>query len=199
MSQSVLGESVGFMAKLGVYDVVLPFLLIFTLVFAFLEKSKILGVEIVKVNDKEYSYTRKNLNGVLAFTIGFFVIASAQLVRIISEIVANTMIIVVMGVCFMLAVGMTHSGKDEFKLEKGWKTGFFIVAGIGIILITLNALGWLSAIYTFLVNNWQSAHIATALMILVFAGFMIWVTGGFSKNPGEEVDAKKKDAKKEGS
>ena len=181
MSQSVLGGSIAFMAKLGVYDVVLPFLLIFTLVFAFLEKSKVLGVEIVHYNGKDYTYTRKNLNSVVAFTIGFFVIASAQLVRIISEIVANTMIIVVMGVSFMLAVGITHTGQEEFKLEKGWKTGFFIISAIGILLITLNALGWLAAVYDFLVKNWQNAHIATTLMILVFVGFMAWVTGGFDK------------------
>lgn len=190
MSQSVLGGSIAFMAKIGVYDVVLPFLLIFTLVFAFLEKSKILGLEVVRHNGKEYTYTRKNLNSIVAFTIGFFVIASAQLVRIISEIVANTMIIVVMGVSFMLAVGITHTGQKEFELEKGWKTGFFVVAAIGILLITLNALGWLAAVYDFLVRNWQSAHIATILMILVFVGFMVWVTGGFDKKSESKGEKK---------
>lgn len=189
MVESALGGSIVFLAKLGVYDVVLPFILIFTLVFAFLEKSKILGVEVVKHKDKEYTYTRKNLNSMVAFTIGFFVIASAQLVRIISEIIANTMIIVVMGVSFLLAVGITHTGKEEFILPEPWKKIFFWVSGLGVLFITLNALGWLAAIYDFIINNWQNAHVATALMVLVFVGFMVWVTSGGKKKPDKDDKA----------
>ena len=37
--------AIAFMDKLGVYDVVLPFLLVFTLIYAFLEKTKVFGVE----------------------------------------------------------------------------------------------------------------------------------------------------------
>ena len=66
MAQTVLGGTIDFLGRLGVYDVLLPFLLVFTLVFAFLEKTKVLGVEIVK--DKagnEHTYTRKNLNAII--------------------------------------------------------------------------------------------------------------------------------------
>jgi uncharacterized membrane protein YdcZ (DUF606 family) len=116
------------------------------------------------------------LNSIVAFTVAFFVIASSQLVRIVSEIIANTMILVVTGVCFMLAIGVTHTGQDEFKLEGGWLKSFYWFGGLGVLFIFLNALGWLNAIYDFLVRNWNSAHVATILMILVFVGFMVWVT-----------------------
>src|SRR3989339_539361 len=42
---SVFGESIQFLAKLGIYDVVLPFLLVFTIVFSLMEKTKVLGTE----------------------------------------------------------------------------------------------------------------------------------------------------------
>ena len=45
MSMSVFGEAIQFLAKLGIYDVVLPFLLVFTIVFAIMEKTKLLGTE----------------------------------------------------------------------------------------------------------------------------------------------------------
>ena len=38
----------GFFAKIGVYDVLLPFLLVFTIVYAILDKSMILGTDKVK-------------------------------------------------------------------------------------------------------------------------------------------------------
>ena len=48
---SVFGDSINFLVKLGVYDIILPFLLVFVLVFALLEKTKILGTD--KVKNKE--------------------------------------------------------------------------------------------------------------------------------------------------
>ena len=61
-----------FLEKLGVYDVVLPFLLVFTIIFAILEKTRILGVEKVGGQD----LTKKNLNSIVAFVVAFLVIAS---------------------------------------------------------------------------------------------------------------------------
>ncbi len=168
------------MAKIGVYDVVLPFILVFTLFFAFLEKSKILGIEVVKDSTgTEHRFTRKNLNAIIAFSAAFLVIASAQLVRIISEVIANTVIIIVAGLSFILAVGVTHTGDNEFDLDsmgKGWKMGFWIISALSILLILFNALGWLNAIYLFLLRSWDTAAVASLLMILVFVGFMVWVT-----------------------
>ena len=42
-------EAILFLDKLGVYDVVLPFLLVFTTLYAILEKSKIFGTEILRL------------------------------------------------------------------------------------------------------------------------------------------------------
>jgi uncharacterized membrane protein len=189
MANSVLGEVLVFLARIGIYDVVLPFLLVFTLLFAFLEKTKVLGVEIIKdKNGDEHYYTRKNLNSMIAFVSAFFVIASSQLVRILSEVIANTMILIVTGVCFMLAIGVSHTGTGEFDLgvfgrNSAWKKGFWAVNAIGIILILLNALGWLDAIYDFLLRNWSNGAVATIIMILVFVGFMAWVTSGGKPSP----------------
>ena len=72
---SVFRESIEFLAKLGVYDVVLPFLLVFTIVFAILDKTKMLGVEKGK-DDREY--TKKNLNAMIAFVMGFFVVVDVM-------------------------------------------------------------------------------------------------------------------------
>ena len=45
---SPFSTGIQFLDRLGVYEVLLPFLLIFTLVFAILEKTRLLGVENVE-------------------------------------------------------------------------------------------------------------------------------------------------------
>lgn len=180
MADTVLGGAIEFMAQLGVYDIILPFLLVFALMFATLEKTKVLGVETIvsPKTGKEHTYTRKNLNSIVAFTTAFFVIASAQLVRIISEVIANTMILLVTGLCFMLTVGLSHSGTGEFSLSKhkGWEIGFWVVNAVGILLIFLNAIGWLDKIYQFFLRGIRSPQTVTIIMILLFVGIMWWIT-----------------------
>ena len=192
MATTVLGGTIEFMAHLGVYDVILPFLLVFSLMFAMLEKTKLLGVEvIVDKSGNEHRYTRKNLNSMIAFTTAFFVIASAQLVRIISEVIANTMILLVAGLSFMLAIGLSHTGEGEFnlsKLGKGWEVGFWIANLIGILLILFNALGWLDTIYQFFKMGAQNQYVWTVILILLFVALMVWITG--SPKPLKESDKK---------
>ena len=178
MAGTVLGGTIGFLATLGVYDVVLPFLLVFTLMFAFLEKTKVLGVEIIKSGKDEVAYSRKNLNAIIAFTSAFFVIASSELVRLLSEVIANTMILVVTGTMFMLALGISHDSSEgkEFQLQGNYKKYFLAANAVGILLILLNALGWLQIAYSWLVSNWSSSYGMTILMVGVFVGFMAWIT-----------------------
>src|SRR3989338_8683840 len=81
-----------FLDKIGVYDVILPFLLVFTIVFAILEKTKILGSE--KIDGKEHP--KKNINAMVAFVIAFLVIASTQLVAVINQVMANVILLLIL-------------------------------------------------------------------------------------------------------
>ena len=87
-----------FLGDLGVYDIILPFLLVFTIVFAILEKTKILGVE--KIDGREL--TKKNLNSMVAFIMSFLVIASTQLVSVINEVMANVVLLLILAICFLM-------------------------------------------------------------------------------------------------
>ena len=58
VEESIFRGVIDFLAKIGVYDIILPFLLVFTIMFAILEKTKVLGVENVGGNET----TKKNLN-----------------------------------------------------------------------------------------------------------------------------------------
>jgi hypothetical protein len=181
-TQSTFRGTIGFFEKLGVYDVVLPFLLVFTLVYAILEKTKIYGTD--KFDGKEIS--RKNLNGMTAFVAAFFVIASTRLVAIVNEVLANTVLLLLLSICFLLLAGSFHSGKDEFFLQKGWRTFFMIIMFVGIVLIFLNALGWLQVIYENLFFKFDSVTVSSLVLVIVIVLFMLYVTGAFEKKKEEK-------------
>ncbi len=171
--ESVFRGTLGFFNDIGIYDVVLPFLLSFTLTFAILEKTKIYGLE---KNDKGNMVTRKNLNSMTSFVVAFFVVGSAQVVKVMNETLSYIILLLLLSIGFMLLVGSFHSGDKEFYLKGPWKTVFMVIMFIGIILIFLYSLGWLDNIYNFLKNNWNTNVVSGIILVALIVGFMFYVT-----------------------
>ena len=171
---------VQFLQDLGVYDVILPFLLIFTLVFAILEKTKILGTE--EIGGK--AYTKKNLNAIVSFSISFLVIASAQLVAVINKVMANVVLLLILAICFLLLVGVFF-GDKQFTLENypRWTKFFMIFMFLGIVVIFLHAFDWLKYIL-FIFASFQAEWAATIIFLIVIIGFIAWITK--SEKPAAE-------------
>ncbi|MFH1174066.1 MAG: hypothetical protein V1725_02980 [archaeon] len=181
MEGSVFRNALDFFVQLGIYDVVLPFLLVFTLVFAFLEKSRVYGTE--QIGDKEYS--RKNLNAMTAFVLAFLVVASSQLVAVINKALAHGVLLLILIFAFMLLAGSFHKQtKEGFFLEKNsvYYKLFMGIMFVGIILIFLNALGWLELMYNYLISNWSSTAVASIVLVIVMVGVMFYVV----KEPAKE-------------
>ena len=182
---SVFRDSLAFFDQVGLFDVVLPFLLVFTLVFGVLEKSRILGTE--KIGEKTHS--RKNLNAMVAFTTGFFVVASAQLVAIINVLVARVALILVILVMFMLLVASMHKqqGDDGFALTNSYKNALTGVVLAAIVLIFMDGAGWLGPLWTYVIGNWNSEIVGTAALFLIIVGFMVYVTKDRKPAAGKEA------------
>src|SRR3989338_2395692 len=140
-NQSSFRAIIEFMAEIGVYDVILPFLLVFTIIFAILEKTKILGVE--KVGTVET--TKKNINSIVAFVIAFLVIASVQLVTVINRVMADVVLLLILAICFLMLVGSLYkTGELDFTdKHKSWTKVLVTIMFIGVVVIFLNALDWL--------------------------------------------------------
>ena len=183
---SVFGDSILFLNKIGIYDVVLPFLLVFTIVFAILEKTKILGTEKGKDNAE---YTKKNLNSMVAFVMAFFVIASSQLVAVINKTMSQVFILLLLIICFLMLAGSFHAQtKEGFFLDKGfYKNTFMVIVFVSIVLIFLNALGWLQVVYDFLKDKWNTDYVAAIILMAVIVGFMFWIM----QDPKDKTEAKK--------
>ncbi len=163
-----------FFAGLGVFDVVLPFLLIFTVVFALLERTKVFGTE--KVDGHEY--TKKNLNSAAAFVISFLVVASSELVEVITKVSSQFVVILFLIVLFLLLVGSFFKEEPHaFFLEKGgWRTAFMIIVFVGLVFIFLDALGLTDQVFSFLRGTASGEVVGSALLLILIVIFVVFIT-----------------------
>ncbi|MBR9693218.1 hypothetical protein GOV07_04815 [Candidatus Woesearchaeota archaeon] len=185
---SVFQGVIVFFRDVGMYDVILPFLLVFTLIYALLEKTKILGVE--RVGDKEY--TKKNVNSMLAFVCAFFVVASSKLVAAINQLVGSMVLLLVLLVCFMLLVGSMHKDdKSGFELKGFYRNAFYVIMFVGMILIFLNSVGWLQAAWGYTVTHLDSQLIGMIMLLIIIIALMVFVTRDPSAAKKEKKEEKK--------
>ena len=160
---SPLVSAVNFFKEFGLFDVVLPFLLVFAVIFAILEKTKILGTE--KINKEEVP--RRNLNTIVSFVIGMLVIATNKIVTAINQALPNVVLLVVFIICFLMLVGAFYK-TDEFKFtetHKGWVVGFSIF------------------ILDYVIKNFSGTIVTSVIFFIVAIAAIVYVTksGGAKK------------------
>ncbi len=181
MTDSVLRGVIDFFNNLGIYDVVLPFLLIWTVVFAILEKTKIFGTD--KINGQEYS--KKSLNAMIAFVLALIFVGSSQLVAIANQALAKIVLLILIIICFLILIG-TFFGKEEVKLDKGpLRTSAIVFIGIGVLLIFAYQVGWLTPSWNYLVDNWNGTVVGAIGLILFIIIFMAFITSEPKKSESE--------------
>ncbi len=192
MAETVLGGVLGFFRELGVYDVLLPFILVFTITFAILERTKLFGTE----KFKEKDYTKKNLNAMVAFVVAFLVVASSKLVSAITKISSEIVILLLLLVFFLMLVGSFYSKEEIEKkgvsLEKGWRTAFMFVMAVAIVIIFLDAVTaadgrtWLEVFWDWLSQFYTNAAVAAIVLIVAVILFMYWIM----REPKKEEESK---------
>lgn len=170
-----------FFGKLGIYEVVLPFLFIFTIVYAILDKTRVLGTEKTAGG---VEYPKRNINSVVAFAIAFFVVASTRLVAIVNEAMANIVILLLLIFSFLLLIGSFFKEGEPVFLQGTWRTLFMIIMFIGIALVFLNAVktesgrSWLSIGWAYVVRYWSGQVVGSIVFLLVIIGVLVWITKG---------------------
>ena len=176
MVESLFRGTLSFFDKIGLFDVVLPFLLVFTIVFAIFEKTKVFGT--IQIEGK--AYTRKNLNAMASFVIAFLVIASSELVEIITKVSSQMVILLFLSILFLLLIGSFMKEGTGVFLEGGWKTLFIFIMFIGIVLIYLGALksdgrSWLERAWDFLSGTDASNAVGSIILVVIIVIFMIYI------------------------
>ena len=167
-----LEEFVLTLDRYGLTDVLLPFLLIFVIIFAILQKTRILGEG------------KKNLNVVVALVVGLLVViphvtgrfpANADPVIIINDALPQVSLVLVAIIFLLIMIGVF--GQEHVFLGvamPGWIAFFSFIV---IVIIFGGAAGWWSGQFgTTLEQFFGTEGIAVVIMLLVFGIIIAWIT-----------------------
>ena len=153
--------------SMGVFNIVLPLLLIFTLAFAILNKVKILG-------------GKKNIDVIVAFIIALLTVRNQYIIGLVNRFLPNISLFLVVILMFLLMLGI-FAGEHT-----GWKGGMLGIATLVSVLFVIWAL---SADYIgerFSVPDWwysvDEQTKATIVFVAIFVIIIAWVT----KEPGQK-------------
>ena len=168
-------HTIEFFDTLGVFDVVLPWLLVFTIVFAILEKTKVLGTEEIEGR----KYTKKNLNAIASFVIAFLVVASSELVEVITTVSSRAVVVLFLTVLFLLLVGSFYKEGEAVYLEGNWKLVFMGIVFLAILAIFFSAIKtedgstWLDKLVGFSSGGSGSSEVVGSIVLLVLVVLFI--------------------------
>ncbi len=168
MAETALGNAVEFLTAFGFFDVVLPFLLVFTVTFGVLEKSNLFGKD------------KKNLNAMVAFTVGFLVVAATQITQAIQLSVPKVAFMLIVLISLLMLVGSMlgpqANGLDFWALLHNyvkWPVGTIIA--IAILGIFLSSVGWLQPIIDFFRTNVANPALSSIIFLAVIGGIIYYI------------------------
>jgi len=142
---------------------ILPFLLVFVLVFAILQKSKLLGEG------------KAQVDALIALTIGLILIGFPQpRDYIVAMVPWLAVALVVLLVVFLIYGFMASDNKDGLKMPD-WvkKYGIFAAIIFAIILVIVITGGWDT------VHGWYNDSSVTGnILVIVAIGVALWIALG---------------------
>lgn len=159
------------MSQYGVFDVLMPFVLVFALVFAILEK-----VDLLK---------NKGVNLVLAIIIAFFTISNTYISSFFMFLFANLALGVAILLVLVILLGFSLKEEEDKDI---WKW-IFGVAGGALFLVVIGRSGLLNVLFG---NNYYYIiqQNAPLIIILLIIGLMIFAIYNSSKKPEENKQRK---------
>jgi hypothetical protein len=174
----VLAQGIYKLQEIGIMDVILPFILVFTIVFAILQKTKILGHE-----DGEAKKPKKNFNAAIALVMALAVVVphitgsypteGSDVVNIINSALPNISVVLIAVVMMLLMIGVFGGEVNIFKSGlSGYAVAFAIAATIFIFG---------TAAYWWELPQWASFLLdsdtqALVVILLVFGALIMFIT-----------------------
>jgi hypothetical protein len=140
-------------------DFAWPFLLIFFIVFAVLEKTTVLGKD------------KHQINALVAAVVAVIFVGALYPKQIVGNLVLFLSVALIVVFVFLLLYGFV-SGNEKVEFGKGMKVFFMILSGIAVIL----ALLWASGVTidqltnTLFKQDWSNSFWTNFIFVVVIAG-----------------------------
>ena len=160
-----------------VIKLLLPFLLVFTVIFAILQKTEVLGKG------------KRQIDAIVSLVIGLIVVAFGYAVGIIVQLMPVLAVTAVVILVFMILFGMVYK-EGEFSLNKYIKGGIGILVGIIVVVSVLVLTGgwdYLIDFYNTSNSSAITANVAFVIVIIVAIAVVVW---GKGKNGDSDKEGK---------
>ncbi|UZE93805.1 MAG: hypothetical protein IB618_03495 [Candidatus Pacearchaeota archaeon] len=146
----MVAETIGIFAHPFFTNIILPFLLVFVVIYAILEKTTVLG------KDKRYA------NLIVAFVIGFMFIGAQALVGFTIKLLPLIAVMIIILLGYFLVFGFIGIEKS-----KGMQIALGILFGIAI----LAAVFWAAGVFEMITpSTWSPDTIAIIVFLVIFGG-----------------------------
>ncbi len=152
-------------------EMVLPFVLIFTVVFAILQKTQILGKG------------KKQIDAIVSLSIGLIVVSYANAVGIINDLMPFAAVSVVIILIFLLLYGMVFK-EGEFDLSKKVKNVFGALAALAVTIAVLTITG----AWNYIQDNWLGGESQSAIVTNIIFIVMVVVAIGIVMSSGKKKE-----------
>jgi len=153
-------------------EYILPFVLIFTLVFAILQKSKILGEG------------KKQIDAIVGLVVGLILIAFPFSRDIVVKLMPFLAVAITVLLVFMIFYGLAYGNAE---MNKWIKAAFLIIFSLALVTVFLFITGWWDPIYDFMFNRTGSGQVwINVLLIIIIAAAVIAVLRGSKEKKKEE-------------
>ena len=144
----------------------LPFLLIFFIVFAILEKTKVFGED------------KKQINALISFVIGLIFVSVAYPKEVVGNLILFLTVALVVLFVVLILWGFVSGGdlKADFLTNRGVKW----VVGIGVVVAVVLAVIWATGIHGGLIDllfyqSWSGTFWTNVLFVAAIAGALALV------------------------
>jgi len=149
-------------------DLILPFVLLFVLIFAVLEKSKLLGEG------------KQQINALVSLALAAIAVSTfSTQIEWLQKFAIFLVIALFILFIFMLLYGFAYSGKEGFELAKGWKMLIAAIAFIAVIVASLIITNTWDRVYDFFTSSSIGTNVV--LIIIIVAAVAAVLYGGKKK------------------
>ncbi|MAG02536.1 hypothetical protein CMI42_04305 [Candidatus Pacearchaeota archaeon] len=147
-------------------DYVLPLVLVFTLIFAILQKTQLLGED------------KKQIDALVGLVVGLILIAFPGPRSIVVLLMPFLAVSAVILLVFMLLYGFIANAKDGNVLGDYWKWAFGAILFVALVSFLLMITGYWDFVWDLLFRGRGGQIFATVVMVVIIAGAIIAVIRG---------------------
>ena len=130
-------------------EYIYPFLLVFIVIFAILEKTKFLG-------------EKKDIHAIVSLVFGMVAVGVPWAIGVILSIIPVVVVIVVILISWLMTYGFLGGYTVEKGVGKNWLIGFQIILGI----VFIGVIAWATGLYKMVIDKpWASEAGQTLLIV----------------------------------